>query len=159
MSIISPPNVLLTLLVAFFAVWMASCTGAEISVNHEADFAEIEAGLADQVDAWNRGDIDAFMQLYARGDSLRFASGNTIQYGWDSTIARYRRAYPDKDHMGHLRFDILEKRRLSDTWITVFGRFHLTREESIGDLEGLFTLMFKKTSDGWTIVSDHTSSE
>ncbi|NND71835.1 MAG: DUF4440 domain-containing protein [Rhodothermales bacterium] len=152
-------NTLCTVFAAFVALTIASCADPLPVVDDEADFTEIEAGLASQVDAWNRGDIDAFMQLYVKGDSLRFASGNAIQYGWQATIERYRRAYPDKDHMGQLRFDIIATQRLAPEWITVFGRFHLTREESIGNLEGLFTLMFNKTVDGWLIVSDHTSSE
>lgn len=122
------------------------------------DIATVENLLDQQVEAWNRGDIEAFMSAYVTGDALRFASGNTIQRGWDATIERYRRSYPDKTHMGSLRFELFEKRKLSDEWIFVFGRFHLTRDDSVGNLQGLFTLLFEKTEDGWKIISDHTSS-
>ena len=47
------------------------------------DAAEAERAVREvlrrQVDAWNRGDVEAFMDGYARTDSLRFASGGTVR--------------------------------------------------------------------------------
>jgi len=37
----------------------------------------------------------------------------------------------------------------------VVGKWHLSR--TIGDLDGIFTLLFKKIKDTWVIVSDHSS--
>ncbi len=55
------------------------------------DEAAIRAVLHQQVQAWNRGAIDAFMDGYARTDSLRFASGGAVHTGWQATLERYHR--------------------------------------------------------------------
>ena len=114
--------------------------------------------LDTQVEAWNAGDIHAFMEGYWESDSLRFASGGTVRRGWQATLDRYLTSYPDRAAMGHLAFEELEMRRLSPRWATVFGRFRLKREAPLSDLTGLFTLMFERREGRWIIVSDHTSS-
>ncbi|WP_457652372.1 YybH family protein [Rhodocaloribacter sp.] len=130
----------------------------------EPAFDAAEAGeavrglLRRQVDAWNRGDVEAFMDGYARTDSLRFASGGTVRRGWQTTLDRYHDAYPDRSAMGTLAFDSLEVRVLSPRWATVFGRWHLKRGGAYEDIGGLFTLLFEKRPEGWRIVADHTSS-
>ena len=37
--------------------------------------------MKQQVSAWNRGDIEAFMETYWKSDSLLFAGKNGITYG------------------------------------------------------------------------------
>jgi uncharacterized protein (TIGR02246 family) len=124
-----------------------------------ADRAAIDRLLTDQVEAWNAGDIARFMEGYWASDSLRFASGGSVQQGYQTTMDRYYSAYPDRQTMGTLTFTLEEVRILSPEWATVFGRFHLARDPAIGDARGLFTLMLRKFPEGWRIVSDHTSSE
>ena len=118
----------------------------------------IRALLDNQVDDWNEGNIDAFMQGYWNSESLRFASGNAFRQGWQETLERYKASYPDKAAMGELNFELYEVKVLSEDAATVFGRFNLKREASLGDLTGLFTLIFSKQDGSWVIVHDHTSS-
>ncbi len=123
-----------------------------------ASLEAIQTLLNKQVDAWNAGDIPAFMEGYWESDSLRFASGGSVRRGYDETLQRYFSSYPDKAAMGFLAFEDLEMRRLSPQWTTVFGRFRLKREAPLDDLTGLFTLIFEKRDGEWIIVSDHTSA-
>ncbi len=120
------------------------------------DEAAIRAVLQQQVEAWNQGDIDAFMDGYARTDSLRFASGGAVHTGWQATLDRYHRTYPDRAAMGTLTFDLRAVRVLSAQWAVVFGGYQLERAEDRPS--GLFTLLFEKRPEGWRIVHDHTSS-
>src|SRR4051812_39628958 len=69
---------------------------------------EINALLSRQSEAWNRGDIESFMQAYAPTDDLRFASGGTVTRGWRTTLERYKQRYPDKAAMGVLAFTELD---------------------------------------------------
>ena len=121
-----------------------------------ADEAAIRAVLQQQAEAWNQGDIDAFMDGYARTDSLRFASGGAVHTGWQATLDRYHRTYPDRAAMGTLTFDLHAVRVLSAQWAVVFGGYQLERAEDRPS--GLFTLLFEKRPEGWRIVHDHTSS-
>jgi ketosteroid isomerase-like protein len=116
----------------------------------------ISALLADQAAAWNRGDLVAFMAVYAPTDDLRFASGGTVTYGWRATLERYQQHYPDKKTMGTLAFTDLVITELAPDAALAFGRWQLTREKDAP--HGLFTLTWKKTAAGWRIIHDHTSS-
>ncbi|MFQ5568971.1 MAG: YybH family protein [Rhodothermales bacterium] len=117
----------------------------------------VRAVLQQQVEAWNRGDIPAFMDGYVKTDSLRFASGGAVQRGWQATLDRYHRSYPDRAAMGTLAFELHEVRILSPRWAIVFGAYRLERADDRPS--GLFTLLFEKRPEGWRIVHDHTSSE
>ncbi len=117
---------------------------------------EILRLLGAQVEAWNRGDIDGFMQTYAQTDELRFASGDTVTYGWKSTLERYHHRYPDRAAMGTLAFSDLVVTELGADSALVFGRWQLTRAKD--QPHGLFTLLVRRTPAGWRIFADHTSA-
>lgn len=100
------------------------------------------------------------MEGYARTDSLRFASGSTVQRGWKTTLERYYRRYPDRSAMGTLAFTDLEIKLLSPQWAMAFGAWHLQREGDYEDVGGLFTLILQHNdATGWQILYDHTSTE
>ena len=105
---------------------------------------------------WNEGNIESFMESYLRSDSLRFASGGSVNYGWQPVLERYKQRYQDKATMGKLTFSELDITVISNDAAIVFGRFTLEREND--QPTGLFTLLFRKTEEGWRIVHDHTSS-
>lgn len=113
--------------------------------------------LSEQENAWNDGDLDAFMEGYWKSDSLRFASGGEVRRGWRSTLDRYHHNYPDLDTMGKLTFTIYSVDILSDDRAFVFGRYVLQRKED--QPTGLFTLLVRRFEDNWRIVFDHTSAD
>ena len=111
--------------------------------------------MTDQQTAWNKGDIDSFMQGYWKSDSLVFVGKIAPVYGWQGTIDRYKRTYPDKATMGHLTFGIIKLQVLDDTNAFMLGSWHLDRAS--GPVGGYFTLWFRKINGEWKIVCDHTS--
>ena len=110
--------------------------------------------MDDQRLAWNRGDIEGFMQGYWKSDSLMFVGSKTT-YGWQNTLDNYKRGYPDKAAMGILTFDILKVQILGPENAFVFGAWHLKREKD--NPGGYYTLWFRKINGEWKIVVDHTS--
>ncbi len=120
-----------------------------------ADVTAIERTLQKQVDDWNRGDLDAFMGGYVRSDHLTFSSGGITRRGWQATIDRYRRQYPDRAAMGRLRFTILESTILAPGVALVLGDWQLVR--ATDELRGNFSLVLQKSAGGWRIRHDHTS--
>lgn len=111
--------------------------------------------LNQQAIAWSNGNVESFMQPYWHNDSLIFIGRSGITYGWQQALDRYKKNYPDATAMGKLDFTILQTKRLSVLYYFVVGKWHLSR--TIGDLDGCFTLLFKKIKDNWVIVSDHSS--
>ncbi len=111
--------------------------------------------LETQRQAWNRGDIDGFMQGYWKSDSLVFVGKTAPVYGWQNTLDRYKKAYPDKAAMGQLTFDIIQVKVLDDNNAFMLGGWHLHRQKDAPG--GYFTLWFRKINGEWKIVCDHTS--
>jgi ketosteroid isomerase-like protein len=142
---------------AALSLVLAACTAQfDVALSPSTATRDITALLETQSAAWNRGDLDAFMQAYAPIDDLRFASGDTVTYGWRSTLERYKTRYPDRATMGTLAFTKLVVTELSPDAAIAFGRWQLTRAHDRP--HGLFTLTLRKTSAGWRIVADHTSA-
>lgn len=120
--------------------------------------AAIRKTLDDQVEQWNRGNIPGFMDSYVRDETLRFSSGDSVRRGWEQTLQRYQTAYASKEAMGVLRFSDLEILQISSNYAEVFGKYHLTRDKSLGNASGLFTLLMRRDGDRWLILHDHTSA-
>jgi ketosteroid isomerase-like protein len=138
----------------FCSILMASFVcAAEQSSNSTA---EIQFVLSAQQDAWNRGDIDAFMNGYARSASTVFISEDEVTRGWETVRDRYRVKYSDRAKMGALSFSDIEVTMLSPDAATVLGRWRLKRAKD--EPHGRFTLIFKRMPEGWRIVHDHTSA-
>lgn len=115
----------------------------------------IRSLLDKQTAAWNRGDLDGFMEGYWKNDSLMFIGKSGITYGWQKTLDNYRKGYPDRTAMGTLIFTLIELKPLSKKYFSVVGKWHLKR--TIGDLSGHYTLLLKKIKGEWVIVADHSS--
>ena len=94
------------------------------------------------------------MQGYWKSDSLMFVGNSGITYGWQGTLERYKTTYPDRTAMGQLTFEIMEVNSLGDDIYFVVGKLFL--ERTIEDLNGIFTLVFRKIKGRWVIVADHT---
>lgn len=111
--------------------------------------------LLNQDEAWNSGNLEAFMSGYWKNDSLMFIGKNGITYGWQNTLDNYKKGYPDTTAMGKLHFEYIEIKRLSPLYYFVTGKWFLTR--TIGNLNGAFTLLVKKINNKWVIIRDHSS--
>ncbi|MDT5060759.1 MAG: hypothetical protein QOH63_1218 [Acidobacteriota bacterium] len=122
----------------------------------EKTIAAIRAVLDAQVAAWNRGDIEGFMDGYWRSDETVFVSGDTVTHGWQTVLDRYKKGYSTREKMGTLTFSELEIKVVSKDTAVALGRWQLARS---GDTpHGRFTLIFRHKAEGWRIVHDHTSS-
>ncbi len=126
-----------------------------IGLAQHADELAIRKVLSDQETAWNKGDIDAFMDGYWNSDSLLFIGSGGVTYGHANTLQRYKTNYNSQAKMGKLKFNLLHFIQLAaDCWMIV-GKWQLTRDA--GDIGGHFTLLFRNIGGKWVIVSDHTS--
>jgi ketosteroid isomerase-like protein len=137
------------------AITVFSACECRHAVNSGEAKTDILAVIQQQERGWNAGSIEQYMNGYARSDSVRFASGGNVTYGWRTTLERYKRGYPDKASMGTLAFTNIDIKMLSDTSALVFGTWKLKRVQD--EPWGLFTLIFHRTNDGWRIMHDHTS--
>ena len=144
------------LLLLSLAIGLAVQLFTAFAVSEQSPASEINRVLKAQAQAWNRGDIDGYMQGYARSGTTQFVSGDTLTRGWETVRDRYRAKYDTREKMGVLSFSDVKVTPLGADAAMAVGRWRLARK---GDKpQGRFTVLLRKTSDGWRIVHDHTSS-
>jgi ketosteroid isomerase-like protein len=141
--------------------WVSA--GAIVQIEAQTDEAAIRKAFVAQADAWNRGDIQAFMQAYEQSSQTTFI-GTNIGKGYEKILERYQKNYSNREQMGALTFSDLAVRMLPGScgkaeFAVVTGRFHLERTQK-GEAkkdDGIFSLVWRKGPQGWKIVLDHTS--
>lgn len=134
---------------------LVGCRASSFSAGDEEAIVGV---LEAQRDAWNRGDLGAFMDGYWRSPELTFTSGGEVRRGWQVTHDRYVERYGQSPgDMGTLAFTELEVTGLGPDAAMVMGRWTLTETPKGGT--GIFTLAFRRLPDGWKVVHDHTSAE
>ena len=145
---------------ATLAAWspagLAHAQDAGRPAAEEADpVVAIERVLDTQRQAWNDGDIEAFLEPYWKSEGLSFSSGGETRRGFRATRDRYLATYPDRQAMGTLEFSALEISPLGDDVALVLGEWDLARDA--GAIGGNFSLVMRRIDGRWLIVHDHTS--
>jgi ketosteroid isomerase-like protein len=138
------------ILLVILSVFLSVCANSQ-----SKDEQAVRQLLNDQSAAWNHCNIESFMKGYWENDSLMFIGKSGITYGWRNTLNNYKKNYPDTAAMGKLTFALISLKQFSSEYFHVIGKWHLQR--SIGNLEGHFTLLFKKIKGQWVIIADHSS--
>jgi uncharacterized protein (TIGR02246 family) len=127
------------------------------------DAAAIRQVLHQQQAAWNHGDVADFMRGYKDVPDTTFV-GSTVRKGYREILDSYRKHYATRQQMGQLTFSELDVRLLPGAngevrYAAVTGHFHLDRTahgEAAQD-DGVFSLLWEKTAEGWKIILDHSS--
>ncbi len=125
------------------------------AIQDAGDADKIATVLNDQIAAWNRDDLKAFMATYWNSPDLTFSAGGQTTRGWQATMDRYAGRYP-VGNMGQLNFDGLEISLLGADAALVLGNWHL--EQDSEKMDGNFTLVLRRIEGKWLIVHDHSSS-
>ena len=137
-------------------VMSAACAATQTP---ESDaIGDVRAVWTAQVEAWNRGDLEAFMAGYWKSPDLAFFSNGTETRGWQETLDPYRARYqPEGNQMGTLDFPQLDFAMLGAEAALVRGRWHLRMPDG-KEFSGMTSVVFRKLPEGWRIVHDHSTS-
>ncbi len=135
------------LLLSIFTI-LISCN----STTEKQDKEAIISLMKLQEEAWSKHDLEGFMKGYWKSDSLKFYGSSGLTFGWDKTLANYKRGYPTPDHSGSLKFKINDITKIEKESYYVMGEYHLTRK--VGNANGVFMIIFKKINGEWKIVAD-----
>jgi uncharacterized protein (TIGR02246 family) len=146
-----------------FALMLLLLAGSPRAMAASDEAAAIRQAMAAQQAAWNRGDVDTFMRTYKDAPDTTFV-GSTVRKGYATILESYRRHYANRAQMGRLTYSDLDVRLLPDVdgevrYAMVTGRFHLDRSEhgEVAQDDGIYSLLWEKTANGWKIILDHTS--
>ena len=148
-----------TLKTIFLSILLSACGGSE-KIDHMHNqgkvIASINQKMSEQETCWNTGDLECFMQHYWHSDSLLFIGKSGLTYGWQPTLDNYISSYPDKAAMGKLTFTNEVKEFIDIETVQVIGQWELQRD-SLENLGGFYSLVWKIKKGEWVIVSDHSS--
>ena len=145
--------------ILFFSTLFSACKHSE-----KSDFIHLRKNvigiinqkMSEQQACWNNGDLACFMEHYWHSDSLLFIGKSGLTYGWQPTLNNYVRSYPDKSAMGKLTFTNEVKEFIDIETVQVVGNWDLQRD-SLKNIGGYYSLIWKKKNGEWVIVSDHSS--
>jgi ketosteroid isomerase-like protein len=144
------------LVFALLPLSVTAQSSAKPNKRESSTIAAVRAVLEAQRVAWNRGDIEGYMDGYERSEDTVFVSGDNLTRGWQTVHDRYKKNYDSREKMGTLTFSDLEITPIGNDTAIVLGRWHLQRAND--EPHGRFTLILRRTKQGWKIVHDHTSS-
>ena len=104
--------------------------------------------------AWNSGDIEAYVNLYAPEDSVRMIYSTGAVYGKENILAFYKKYWP-KEKMGKLTLSHDSIERISDTYYFVSGYFNVSYPAG-KEIKGRFSGLVKKINGKWYLYTDHS---
>ena len=149
-------------LIATLVFSISACSGAR-SVSHTLnadDVAKAEKAirhvLSEGRDAWNRGDITAYMKSHWRDERTVHVFNDHMTIGFSAIEERYRARYPDPKNMGMISGPELDVQILEPSVAIAFGRWSF--EHGQVQMNGVVTLVFRKIDGAWLIVHDHSTA-
>ena len=107
-------------------------------------------------EAWNRGDLATYMNSYWRDEHTRHIFNEDITVGYSAIEERYQSRYPDSTKMGTIHGLDLNVQIMGPAAAVAFGRWRFERGDI--EMEGVVTLVLRKTNDKWVIVHDHSTA-
>jgi ketosteroid isomerase-like protein len=150
-------RILTAFMSCLFALVLSACVSAPKSAKSGEQVAqEVRAVMEGQQAAWNRGDIEGFMEGYDRAETTTFVSGDQLIRGWQTVFNRYKQQYSSREQMGTLNFAELTIKPISSVLALADGRWQLKRANDAP--HGRFTLLFSRINNNWRIIHDTTTS-
>ncbi len=118
----------------------------------------VQTMLTASADAWNRGDLTAFVADYADDSATSFVAGGRVHYGTDWIRDNYAPRFAPGAARDSLRFEAVAARPLGGGYALVTARYVLFQGEATTS-SGPFTLVLQRRDRGWRIIHDHTSRD
>lgn len=139
---------------------LAACT---VRVNRspaDADAAGVRAAVAGVLqhgaEAWNAGDLDAFMADYGEDTATTYVGRRGLVRGRAAIRASYAPRFAPGVSRGTLRFENLEVDVLGPDAAFAIATYVLTERDSVIG-RGPTSLLFRKRGGRWYITRDHSS--
>jgi ketosteroid isomerase-like protein len=150
-------NVKKSVLIVFVLMFCLSCSLTKKTKISQNDIFIVSTYMQEQENYWNEGDLDGFMKHYWKSDSLRFIGKNGLNYGWQKTLDNYKKSYKNREEMGTLTFKNKSLDFIGEQTIFVIGEWSLKRADTLGDLRGMYSLIWEQKNGKWVITTDHSS--
>ena len=106
-------------------------------------------------DAWNRHDLDGYLDAFWRSDALVVVVEGEAVHGWDLLSKALHGGYPNPSEMGELTLDRVQVQMLAPDFAEVLDWDTITfaKKKEFGTA----TIVMRKLPEGWRVVLMHTS--
>jgi len=142
------------------ALFLGACVHVRVSdprdppATPEGAQAQAVALLEHGALAWNRGDLDGFVDDYAV--DATFVTSQGLVHGRDAIRARYAPRFQPGAVRDSLWFQDIEARAVGQDAIAVVAWWNLSRGDSVVS-RGPTSLLLVRADGRWRIVHDHSS--
>lgn len=116
---------------------------------------EIIDELNEMTEYWNNGDLDKYMSYYVNNDKITFQSATQRFYGFETIRSLFVNTFKNEDARGTLSFSEQEVTVFSKEHAMVIGKFTVVFKNNTSR-EGYYTVIVRKSKDGWKIIHDHS---
>ena len=154
------------LTIVFCAPWLATPIAADSKSNLDTINQQKVAGAPDpekeiydqmmkMLDAWNRHDLDAYLDGFLHSDDIVLVvDGETIR-GWDLLSKAFHSGYPNREEMGTVFFDRVQVQMLGPDlgFVLIWYSIAFPKKKQFGT----DTIIVKKIAEGWREMISHTS--
>lgn len=106
-------------------------------------------------DAWNRHDLDGYLDAFWRSDALVVVVEGEAVHGWNLLSKAFHGGYPNPSEMGSLTLDRVQVQMLAVDLAEVLDWDTVTFPKK--KEFGTSTIVMKKLPEGWRVVLMHTS--
>ncbi len=119
---------------------------------------DIRTLLVRSADAWNDGDLDGFLLPYLHSDEVSYVGSRGPVRGYERLRQNYASSYwrngdPDRK----LGFRDIEVTPLGASYALAVGWYVLSNRGDGRETDrGIFSLVLRRTPDGWRILHDHS---
>lgn len=142
-------------------ILVTAISGCRIEIEAEGDAdvqGSVDQMLAESAAAWNRGELEGFMDDYMESANTTYVGAGGLLTGYEAIRDRYAPLFEPGASRDSLRFEDVRVRRLAAVDAIATARWILYRNGAI-TASGPFTLVMRHTSSGWKIIHDHSSSD
>jgi uncharacterized protein (TIGR02246 family) len=115
---------------------------------------EIAALIEKQFEAWNAGDLEAYLSVFWHSPLLIYVVDSSILNGFEQVRANVLREYGNRKDVGHPVLERLQTNMLSDDLATTISWWTFRFREV--KVKGLSSFTWRKFPEGWRIIEAHT---
>jgi uncharacterized protein (TIGR02246 family) len=116
---------------------------------------EIYDQMMKMVDAWNRHDLDAYLDGFLHSDDIVMVVEGESVRGWDLLSKALHNGYPSPQEMGTLTVDRMQVQMLAPDLGFVLAWYTIVFPKK--KVYGTDTAIVKKVPEGWRETISHTS--
>jgi len=141
---------------ALFSLVMMLTSSVAANASDETIEQAILASVQGFADAWNRGDMDGYLNHYRQDGALSIYMSAGQLIGAEEIRRVYQASYPTPEKMGNFSTADVTVRLVSPELALARGNFeHRFTDKTV---RGNFSLVWQKFADqGWKIIHEHTA--